>query len=107
MNRFAFDVWIGVVGVRPLPGNTRLEGAEGAYVNALALVSNGADYELVVTRALRELEFSVFEFDDVETFADRVEKATIEEGLEELATVVRGTGRVQFGTFHRFSELDG
>ncbi len=107
MNPLAFDVWIGVVGVRPIPGNTRLEGAEGAYVNALALVSNAADYELVVTRALRELEFSVFEFDDVETFADRVKTATIEDGLEELASVVRRTGRVQFGIFHRFSDVEG
>jgi hypothetical protein len=104
MSPLAFDVWIGVVGVRPLPGNTRLEGAEGAYVNALAFVSNAADYELVVTRALREVEFSVFEFDDVETFADRVKKATIEQGLEELASIVRRTGRVQFGIFHRFRD---
>jgi hypothetical protein len=58
------DIWIGMVGVGPLPGNACLEGAKGAYLNALALVSTPEEYRETVTVWLRQLALVPFEFDE-------------------------------------------
>ena len=100
-------VWVGLVGVGPLPTNTNLDGAKGAYVNALALASNVEDFQQAVRIALDQLALFAFEFEDVELFDNRSERMKLDKDLYALAHEVRQAGAVRFGEFHRFAALDG
>jgi hypothetical protein len=101
------DVWIGLVGVGPLPGNTCLGDAKGAYLNALALVSTSEEYRDAVTDWLRQLALFPFEFDDIERFDDRLAREELGDELCALAAKTRRSGRVTFDRFQRFRNLDG
>jgi hypothetical protein len=100
-------VWIGLVGVGPLPTNTNLDGAKGAYVNALALAATVEDYQRAVNIALDQLALFAFEFEDVERFDNRSERMTLDADICVLADEARQSGHVRFGEFHRFAALDG
>ena len=101
------DVWIGLVGVGPLPGNSCLNGARGAYLNALALVSSPVEYREVVSDWLRELALFPFEFEEIERFDDRLARVELDSDLCALAQKTRRSGRVTYDRFQCFMNLDG
>jgi hypothetical protein len=98
------QIWIGLVGVVPRPGSNTLSGgqAKGAFVNALAFVSDEEEYKIAVQRAASELGLETFEYEDVERFSDRVSKFEVNDTLKSLAEEAESTGSVKFGTFHNY-----
>jgi hypothetical protein len=99
-------VWIGLVGVGCLPGCDPFQGKAGAYVNALAWVSSAADFEAAVRRDLEVLGLFPFEFEDIEPFDSRVQTASPEQELRDLAEDVRRLKETRFGTFHSYKDTD-
>jgi hypothetical protein len=99
-------IWIGLVGVTPLAGNTCLEGAKGAYVNAIAQADTVEQYKEAVTASLEDLALCPFEFEDMEPFTARAAREQLEEHLLALAEEARQSAAVQFGNFHTYSEAD-
>lgn len=50
--------------------------------------------------------FDLEELEEVETLEARMQNFEIDSELVELATLVRATGEVRFGTFHSFESED-
>jgi hypothetical protein len=100
------EVWIGLVGVGPLPGSKTLGEAKGAYVNALAVALNSQQYEETVKAALDELALFAFEFEDVEQFSERASRMELDEKLHDLAEGALRSGRVCFDDFHTYANTD-
>lgn len=101
-------VWVGLVGVTPQPGATKVlsAAAKGAFVNALAYAADEAEYKTAVEQALGGLGLTPYEFEDVETFSERISKWEVDEALRDLADEVVATGDVRFGTFHNYTGVE-
>ncbi len=97
-------VWIGLFGVVPKEGYDLLDGASGAYVNAVAVSAKPNDFCLRVTAELDEMGFAVEESDDIELITDRLMTHEIDSDLQDLAKDAASTGSVLFGTFHTFED---
>ncbi len=100
------QVWIGLVGVIPVPGGGALRKGKGAFVNALAPAADQLEFENVVRDALSQLGFIAHEFEDVEAFSERTAKWEVDEELRVLAEEVASYGDVRFGAFHTYSSLE-
>src|SRR5262245_21753001 len=98
------QVWIGLAHVKECPGNDALEGALGAWVNALAWVQDASRYAVVVREALLELGFELLSTEDEEPLHQRQARSVVAPELLNAAEEVRITGEVRFGTFHSYEE---
>ena len=103
------EVWIGLVEIRPLPGNDILQGARGAFTNVLALAAGGREYRDIVTREMQKRGFSVEDIGGEEPFRERVANPKLtkdwkdrEEEWKERARRVQETGNVVWDTFYRY-----
>lgn len=100
-------VWVGLVGVMPKPGNSCLEGAKGAYTNAVAIASNADEFKRLVKYALRQMNLFPFEFEDLEPIEARASRVFLKKEIRALAYRASASGQVCFDKFHRFKRLDG
>jgi hypothetical protein len=102
------SVWIGLVGVVPIPRTHSVlaANAKGAYVNALAYVTDVAGYKAIVEQELRNLGLTAYEFEDIERFSERTSKWEVDEELRELADEVEVRGGVRFGTFYNYTGVE-
>ena len=66
------DVWVGLVHVKPMPGNDVLEGGLGAFASPYALGRNATAYRVTVEKHFGEIGLEVQEVEDVELFKERV-----------------------------------
>ena len=94
------EVWIGLVGVKPVADCDLLDGAAGAYVNMLAWANCATELRAKATDACGDYKLEVTEFDDVEPFSLRVRQHEVAKELLDLAKEVEATRNVRFGTFH-------
>lgn len=101
------EVWIGLVGVAPLPGSEALGKAKGAYVNALAWSSSRSGFEEAVSTALTPLGLFAFEFEDVEPLRERTSNRVLDQELLSLAEEVGRFREPRFAAFHTYPEPDG
>ena len=101
------EVWIGMVEVRPLPGNTILGDGKGAFVNAFAFVSNTQEYKEAVKAALEEALLLAIDFQDIEPFSERTARQDLSEQFQELAGWTKLTGEVALDDFHVYKNFDG
>ena len=101
-------VWIGLVGVMPQLGAEKVLNAKakGAFVNALAYAVDEAEYMRTVEEALGGLGLTAHEFEDIETFSERIAKWEVDAELRALADEVGTTGGVRFGTFHNYTDVE-
>jgi len=101
-------VWIGLVGVAPLPGARRVlsTASKGAYVNALAHAADEAEFRAAVEHALVGLGLTAYEFEDVEKFIARTSGWDVDEDLQDLAKEVSASQAVRFGTFHNYTGVE-
>jgi hypothetical protein len=102
------SVWIGLVGVVPIPSTHSVltANAKGAYVNALAYVTDVAGYKTIVEQELRNLGLTPYEFEDIETFSERTSKWEVDAELRQLAEEVEVGGGVRFGTFYNYTGVE-
>lgn len=96
------EAWIGLVEVRPRPTSDPLDGAPGAFVNALALANGETDFCELTGAALAELHLEVVAISDVEPLASRVRRTGVLEEIETLATQLSEQNKVQFDEFQAF-----
>ena len=97
-------VWIGLVQVMPRTTLDVMNGAVGAYTNALALAISQPEYEIVVREGLTSLDLIVIGFENIEPFATRAARVHLSTEMRGLARRVRQTQQVQFGSFYTFRE---
>lgn len=100
------EVWIGLVGVVPRPGNDLLGKAKQGFVNILALAASTSEYGAQVERVLDELGLDVTEIEDSEPLSERLSKWTVDPEISRLAQEVNSTGFARFGTFHVYEDED-
>lgn len=98
------EVWIGLVGVVPRPGNDLLGNAKQGFVNILALARTKSEYRSEVGRILDELGLDVSEIEDSEPLSDRLSKWTVDPDILALAEEVNSTGFARLGTFHVYDD---
>jgi hypothetical protein len=97
-----FDVWVGLVEVRPLPGNATLEGDPGAFANTLTVADDADDFRTRSANFFRGEGFAIVSFEDVERLADRAGAAPLPDEMARLGEVARETAQVQFDSYYRY-----
>lgn len=97
--------WIALAHVMSRAGTDLLDGARGAYVNAVGLASSSANFEMQLRESLVELGFEVVEIDDLELLSERQTKEGPSEELIELAKL-SVDGEIKFGSFHTYDDAD-
>jgi hypothetical protein len=102
-----FDVWTGLVEVRPLPGNDALEGDPGAFANALTIAGDSEDFCTRVANFFRGEGFEVVSFESVERLEDRARDVALPAEMAELGAAARETSEVQFDTYFTYRSPDG
>jgi hypothetical protein len=101
-----FDVWIGLVEVRPLPGNETLEGDPGAFANALTIAGDAEDFCTRVAGFFGGEGFEVVSFESVERLQDRARDVALPAEMAELGTAARDTAEVQYDTYFTYRSPD-
>jgi hypothetical protein len=101
------EIWIGLIGLYPLEKNTIIAQNQGAYANVLLIASNLEDYKVKAKEFLSEIDFEIFEMEDVETLRKRMENFEIDLTILNLANKVRSEGYPQISTLHVFDREDG
>ena len=94
-----FDVWIGLVEVRPLPGNDMLAGDPGAFANALTIAGDAEGLKHPRCKLLFRGEgFEVVSVESVERLrGSRARDFALPEEMAELGDAARATSDNQFG----------
>ena len=70
-----------------------------AYVQALALASNGDEYRAAIESAFDTMGFDLTELEDCEPLSLRLQHWTVDGSLLAKAKEVEETGYPRFGTF--------
>jgi hypothetical protein len=100
-----FDqVWIGLVDVGPLPGNSELGSARGALVKTVALAKSAEDFRGLVEAECADCGYFVKSFSEVEQFRELIARHPIAKKLRVLADQARRSKQVRFGTFHTYED---
>jgi hypothetical protein len=99
-------VWVGLVGLRPRPGNDTLGGVRGAFVRFLALAAGEGDFIQQMHEALDEFQFDFEEVSEIEPLSDFVERGACDSELADIARKVSEDGYSRFGEFFVFEGDD-
>jgi hypothetical protein len=102
----AFEVWIGLVEVRPLPGNDMLEGDPGAFANALTVAADAEDFCTRAANFFRVEGFEVVSFENVERLEERASNLALPGPIVELGEAAQATAEVQFDTYFTYRSAD-
>ena len=98
------EVWIGLVGVAPKPGNVLLKNASGAYVNVLAWANNAAKYRSKVRWAVKQVGFKLLSIKEVEPMSKRIVQHHLPVGILRLTAQVKKDRRTSFDVFYTYSK---
>ncbi len=98
-------VWIGLVEVRPKPGNAIFEGAPGAFSNVLCLGRDEAEYRRRVVQVFDGLGLEVAGIMDIERLDGqlrdrRPDYDLPEDEIRDLAGQLSETSPVTYDTFY-------
>lgn len=100
------DVWVGLVELRPLPGNDLLEGDPGAFANTLTVAADAEDFRTRAANFFRGKGFEVASFEAVELLEDRDLAGVLPEEMRRLGELAGETSQVQFDTYFRYGSTD-
>lgn len=84
-------VWIGLLDLRPRPGNDLLGDSGGAYVQALAPASSREEFVAVWTSLMEDADYDVLSIENVEPFDDRRRRESPDPRIVEIAEQVSQT----------------
>lgn len=101
-----FEIWVGLVELRPLPGNEQLEGDPGAFANTLTIAADLDDFCTRAANFFRGEGFEVASFEAVERLADRAAAHTLPEQILRLGEAANDTSEVQFDTYFTCRSID-
>lgn len=98
--------WTALAHVMPRDGNDLLEGARGAFVNAVGPAASATEFEQRVRELVAGLGFELVEIDDLDLISERRSKDELSEELQELANLAAATGKINLGSFHTYDNAD-
>lgn len=98
------SVWISLIEVEGLEGNSDFRCGEKAFVNGLVLAVSQSSAESQWDRALHERRFHVVAYEDTEKWEIRRSRFDPDPAIIELAKAARESGDAQFGTFHTWGD---
>jgi len=102
-NEVKKEVWIGLVNIKPKPGNTLFDkDVIGAYVNVLAQATNINEYSNEVVKMLNNYNVKLINIEDAEPLSIRRSNFNVDDNLIKLSLEVEQTGKPRFGQFHFF-----
>ena len=99
-------MWVGLVEVRPLPGNDTLAGDPGAFANTLSVAADVDDFRTRAANFFRGEGFEVASFEAVERLEDRGLTTTLPDEMLRLGELAGETSEVQFDTYFTYGSLD-
>jgi hypothetical protein len=106
MSSDGFEVWVGLVEVRPLPGNVRLEGDPGAFANAVTVAADVDDFCARAASFFRGEGFEVVSFESVERLTDRGVGSALPEEMRRLGEAAAESSQVQFDRYFAYGSSD-
>jgi hypothetical protein len=106
MEHDGFEVWVGLVEIRPLPGNESLEGDPGAFANAVSLAADANDFRTRAANFFLGEDFEVVSFERVERLAERGAVHTLPDEIARLGELARETAAVEFDRYFTYRSLD-
>jgi hypothetical protein len=98
------EIWIGLVGLRPLIEGTILGNNKGAYTNLLLLAKNYDDFKSKALIFMYKINLEIFEFDEIEIFSERIKNNEVDKKLLHLAKLVKQNNNPQFSNLHIYNE---
>jgi hypothetical protein len=100
------EIWIGLFNVIPNKNNNLLsKEALGAYVNILGLAKNEKAFVKNVLQNLKNLDFEVENFKDIDLFESRKKKAIVSKEILDLAETIEPKNPIVFDVFHSYAEM--
>ena len=96
------ELWIGLVEVIPDLGNEMLEGARGAFTNAVTLASSASEYNRLVKAEMKAHGFQVRKIVDGEPLSVRCDGCELDPNWREIADKAAKTGQVVCGEFFSY-----
>jgi hypothetical protein len=87
-------------------GEDLLEGARGAFVNAVGPAPSSVEFEHRLRELVVGLGFELVEIDDLELMSERRSKCVQTEELREVADLSEATGEIKLGSFHTYDDAD-
>jgi hypothetical protein len=101
---FPPNVWIGLVNVKPNPGNKLLGKAVGAFVPAIALAKDERDFANKVAAFIAAYDFDIIGIDDIEHLETRRKRCPVEEDVLKLADGLSPGNDIAISTFDSYRE---
>ncbi len=100
------EVWIGLVGVKPILGHHGgpLKAGQNAYLSAVVVAANEVNYKNLVASALSVWNLAVFEFDNIQPVRLRGALTEIPEAMMSLVNEIAKDGRVRCSEIFPFPE---
>lgn len=98
--------WTGLAHVMPGDGDDLLEGARGAFANAVGAAASPAEFETRLRNLVASLGLELVEIDDLELMSERASKEGLSDELRELSSRAEATGNISLGSFHTYDEAD-
>jgi hypothetical protein len=106
MGNDGFEVWVGLVELRPLAGNETLEGDPGAFANALSLAADADDFCTRAANFFLGEEFEVVSFESVELLEERGAARPLPDEIARLGELAAETATVEFDQYFTYRSLD-
>jgi len=90
----------------PRNGEDLLEGARGAFVNAVGPAPSSTEFEHRLRELVANLGFELIDLDDLELMSERQSKYALTEELREVADLSEASGEIELGSFHTYDDAD-
>jgi len=92
-------VWISLLEVEP-SAKSQYKKFGNAFVNAIAGAKSKEEAISSIESALNKIGWELISVEDLDLYDKRIKNYKVSLELQKLATIVKKTGDVQFGTFH-------
>jgi hypothetical protein len=100
------DILVGLVELRPRPGNDELDGAPGAYTNAVTRAADELEFRAKVAEVFGDLAYDVVHVSEIEPAAHRAARDALSETLLEAARRAPHADGVFWDTYYVFEKDD-
>jgi hypothetical protein len=98
-------LWIGLVRVKPLPGNDWWGSGAGAYTNIITWAESSAEFRQKAQTLAAKLSLYVVDVEGEEPLSHRSKDGVVEmtEDIEEMITRAKSNpNAIVYGTFHKY-----
>lgn len=96
--------WTGVAEVIPRSGNELLEGADGAYVSIVGLMSSKPEFMENAKIAFDAMDFDVLEVADVEFISSPEQWIDADQIMRERVATLSPKNPIECGSFHCYRD---